>query len=69
MNTLLCPRCDSPKTEKVSDSPVKGKFEVFKCNNCNFVWRSTEDLTGIAKNLEYWKKTVNMSMISHGKTE
>ena len=42
-----CPRCDDPGTEKVSDSPLPGTWEVYRCTHCNFVWRSTENLAGI----------------------
>ena len=65
MKELICPRCDSPQTSKVADSPVKGKFEVYRCEACNYVWRSTEDLTGIAKHIEHWRSTVNTSMMEH----
>ncbi len=44
-----CPRCAAPQTEKVADSPVKGKWEVYRCTKCNYVWRSTEDLKDIAR--------------------
>jgi transposase-like protein len=57
MKGLSCPRCDSDRTAKVADSPVKGKWEAYRCGECFYVWRSTEDLTGIHKNVEYWKKT------------
>lgn len=49
MTAPACPRCDSTKTRKVSDSPIKGKWELYGCANCNFVWRSTEDLTDLDK--------------------
>ncbi len=51
-----CPRCDSRQTGKIADSPVKGKWEVYSCKECNYVWRSTEDLTGISKKVKYWKE-------------
>ena len=44
-----CPRCDEAGTEKVSDSPIPGIWEVYRCRHCNFVWRSTENLAGIHK--------------------
>jgi len=44
-----CPRCDDTRTEQVAVSPVPGVWEVFRCQHCNYVWRSTEELTGIAK--------------------
>lgn len=51
-----CPRCDSTQTKKVADSPVKGRAEVYRCPDCNYVWRSTEDLAGIAKNIAYLRE-------------
>jgi hypothetical protein len=44
-----CPRCDDPRTEKVSDSPIPGVWEVYRCTHCNYVWRSSEKLSGIHK--------------------
>lgn len=49
MESLICPRCDSRQTAKIADSPVKGVFEIYKCKHCNFVWRSTEDLSQLDK--------------------
>ncbi|MFC1815013.1 non-oxidative hydroxyarylic acid decarboxylases subunit D [Thermodesulfobacteriota bacterium] len=49
MVKLICPRCDAEQTEKVADSPLKGKWEVYRCAKCNYVWRSTENLKGITK--------------------
>jgi vanillate/4-hydroxybenzoate decarboxylase subunit D len=46
---MACPRCSSESTSKVCDSPVAGTWEVFGCKECNFLWRSTEDLTGVLK--------------------
>ncbi|MBM7645453.1 transposase-like protein [Scopulibacillus daqui] len=37
-----CPRCESKKTETVSQSPVKGAWEVYLCPVCMFTWRSSE---------------------------
>jgi hypothetical protein len=28
---------------------VTGAWEVYRCTQCNFVWRSTENLVGIHK--------------------
>lgn len=47
--TAPCPRCDDPRTEKASDSPVPGVWEVYRCTRCNYVWRSSEKLSGIHK--------------------
>jgi len=44
-----CPRCDKNQTVKIADSPVQGEWEVYRCPQCNYVWRSTENLEGIAK--------------------
>jgi predicted Zn finger-like uncharacterized protein len=50
MATLpTCPRCDAKQTLKIADSPVKGKWEVYRCPKCNYLWRSTETLEGIVK--------------------
>ena len=49
MTSAPCPRCDDARTEKASDSPVAGVWEVYRCTRCNFVWRSTERLAGIHK--------------------
>ena len=43
---------------KIADSPVKGKWEAYRCEECNYVWRSTEDVTDIVKKVEYWRETV-----------
>jgi transposase-like protein len=65
MEKLLCPRCDAGQTMKVADSPVMGVFEVFRCEECNYVWRSTEDLSDITKWIEEWRKGVNTSLLEH----
>lgn len=44
-----CPRCDSKRIKKAADSPKKGYWEVYRCEECNYVWRSTENLEGIHK--------------------
>ena len=58
MKALACPRCDSTDTQKIADSPVKGRWEAYRCKACNYVWRSTEDLSNIAKKVKYWRETV-----------
>ncbi len=65
MATPACPRCDSPESVKVADSPVKGKFEIFRCKACNFVWRSTEDLSEISKKIDVWRQQVNRDMVKN----
>ncbi|MBW7975318.1 hypothetical protein FOA26_15910 [Bacillus velezensis] len=37
-----CPRCESKKGETVSQSPVKGAWEIYQCQTCFFTWRSCE---------------------------
>ena len=53
---LTCPRCDSSQVKMVADSPIIGKWEVYGCQACNYVWRSTEDLSNITKKIEYWRE-------------
>ena len=65
MKTPVCPRCDSADTLKIGDSPVQGKFEIYRCTACNYVWRSTEDLSEITKMIDYWRKNVNTEMLEH----
>ncbi|MFC1945217.1 non-oxidative hydroxyarylic acid decarboxylases subunit D [Chloroflexota bacterium] len=65
MKASICPRCDSESTLKVADSPVKGVFELYRCEDCNYVWRSTEDLTGIARMIDHWRAEVNRTMQKH----
>ncbi|MFC2018771.1 non-oxidative hydroxyarylic acid decarboxylases subunit D [Chloroflexota bacterium] len=60
MKNLSCARCESANIEKISDSPVKGKWEAFRCADCNFVWRSYEDLSGIPKNMDYLRKSATV---------
>jgi hypothetical protein len=42
-----CPRCDDRNTQKAADSPVPSAWTVTRCTRCNYVWRSTETLSGI----------------------
>ncbi|MBI2854465.1 MAG: vanillic acid non-oxidative decarboxylation protein [Chloroflexi bacterium] len=53
-----CPRCDSNKIRKIADSPVSGKWEVYGCNDCNYVWRSSEDLSNLTSDIKYLRDTV-----------
>jgi hypothetical protein len=39
---VLCPRCDKEEAVKVFEAPKDRSWEIFRCQNCNFVWRSTE---------------------------
>ncbi|MFC2039558.1 non-oxidative hydroxyarylic acid decarboxylases subunit D [Chloroflexota bacterium] len=60
-----CPRCDEHKVLQIAESPVKGKFLVYRCDACNYVWRSTEDLSGISRMIDHWRKEVNLTMLEH----
>lgn len=40
---MICPRCDSDTAALLVKAPVDNAWEVYKCNTCNFTWRSTED--------------------------
>jgi len=44
-----CPRCGESHIQKLADSPVAGIFTIWGCRECNYVWRSTEDLSGLKK--------------------
>ena len=57
MTPSSCPRCDSNQVEKIADSPVKGKWQAYKCQGCNYIWRSTEDTSRVIKRMDYWRKT------------
>jgi vanillate/4-hydroxybenzoate decarboxylase subunit D len=39
---LICPRCETDKTDVLTRSPVAGVWEVYHCAECFFAWRSTE---------------------------
>ncbi len=65
MAALKCPRCEAAETVKEAESPVKGKFEVYRCEACNYVWRSTEDLSEIDQWIEQWREGVNTTMLEH----
>lgn len=38
-----CARCGKDATTCIAESPVKGKWQLFRCDYCAFVWRSTEE--------------------------
>ena len=42
--TVNCPRCASPETEQIAESPVPGVWTVTICRRCRYSWRSTEPL-------------------------
>ena len=37
-----CPRCDGTEVAKFFEAPKKGAWELYRCPNCFFIWRSTE---------------------------
>ncbi len=39
---MLCPRCDEDQCTKICKAPADGSWELYRCRNCDFVWRSTE---------------------------
>ena len=45
----ICPRCDSQKVDEVVKSPIPDKWIVLRCNQCNYLWRNTENLKQLAK--------------------
>lgn len=64
MKLPACPRCDAVKTLKIAESPVPDKFEIYRCPECNYVWRSIEDLSEISKNMiDTWRKHANREML------
>lgn len=38
-----CLRCDKKSYTCIGESPVQGKWQLFRCDHCSFVWRSTEE--------------------------
>ncbi len=46
-NIPACPRCGSAETRLLAESPIKGVWEMYACNHCTYLWRSTENLEGI----------------------
>lgn len=42
-----CPRCSSGNTRLLAESPVADVWEMYACNRCTYLWRSTETLEGI----------------------
>ncbi|HUL30158.1 MAG TPA: non-oxidative hydroxyarylic acid decarboxylases subunit D [Thermodesulfobacteriota bacterium] len=39
---MFCPRCDQDKAIKFYEAPKDGSWELYRCQRCDFVWRSTE---------------------------
>lgn len=56
---MTCPRCESKKTEVLTESPVGKVWTVYICNDCDFSWRNTEspEITDPAKYSPKWKLT------------
>jgi len=42
MTPPVCPRCSSPRTGPVAESPVPGHWVMHSCSRCWYAWRSTE---------------------------
>lgn len=43
MSEESCPRCGSKSSEMITESPVGDAWKLFACDDCNFVWRNTEN--------------------------
>jgi hypothetical protein len=39
---MFCPRCDKDEGIKVFEAPKDSSWELYRCQYCDFVWRSTE---------------------------
>lgn len=39
-----CPRCDGNDIETIGKSPKEGAWELYCCNKCQYIWRSTETI-------------------------
>ena len=39
---MFCPRCDQEEGIKIFEAPKDGSWELYRCQRCDFVWRSTE---------------------------
>jgi len=39
---MFCPRCDKDEGIKLFEAPKDGSWEIYRCQYCDFVWRSTE---------------------------
>jgi len=40
-----CPRCESTGAATFFEAPKNGAWELYRCPNCFFIWRSTEKET------------------------
>ena len=39
---MFCPRCDRDEGIKFYEAPEDGSWELYRCQRCDFVWRSSE---------------------------
>lgn len=39
---MFCPRCDKDLAIEFFDAPKEGAWKLYRCQFCDFVWRSTE---------------------------
>ena len=40
---MICPRCENEKAAFFMKSPVGDSWELYKCRNCGFMWRTSEE--------------------------
>lgn len=40
---MICPRCESSQATKIFKAPEGACWEIYRCPQCYFVWRSTEE--------------------------
>ncbi|WP_406416227.1 hypothetical protein OH809_39745 [Streptomyces sp. NBC_00873] len=41
-DSVICPRCAHQAVERVFASPVPGAWEVLNCEQCLYMWRTSE---------------------------
>ncbi|MFI2259964.1 non-oxidative hydroxyarylic acid decarboxylases subunit D [Streptomyces tubercidicus] len=41
-DSVICPRCAYEAVERVFASPVPGVWEVLRCGQCLYMWRTSE---------------------------
>jgi len=39
---MYCPRCDQDEGIQFYEAPKDRAWELYRCQHCDFVWRSTE---------------------------
>ena len=42
MKPIECPRCEGKDIKAIGTSPKEGVWELYRCDICQYVWRSTE---------------------------